>query len=328
MGEFTGTGRRRASRLDRDVAALLAARALVEIRHLARRERSGAGDGTEEALEHIAFLADLAHNLPGVARPRRYAPSRPGASPRSRERAMDARPMSWVWNTAGPRGRAWILRCLEEEGRNWTPPPPLPEYRRGPSPMTPRQRVGLLLGRWPVRTPPGCRPLPAAANVLKVLDTEAVCALHDEVRRLRLGLGGGGPWLRAHLDPDGVHYLLPDPASYYWPGTPVGRGGISWWQCTGLLRMRDGEQVGGMVAVLPETFAALPSTLPRRQQLRLAHRVRSTERDVYLWGRDHRAECAPESCGYVPEEPEEPEELEESEAPEEPEAAGGAPEAT
>lgn len=91
--------------------------------------------------------------------------------------------------------------------------------------MTLQQRVSLLLRRWPVKAPAGRRPLPPEANVLKALDTEAVCALYDEARRLRLGLGGGGPWLRAHLAPDGVHYLFPDPENYYWPGTPNGRGG-------------------------------------------------------------------------------------------------------
>lgn len=209
--------------------------------------------------------------------------------------------MTSVWHTAGPKGQAWILHHIGQEGRTWTPPPALPERRKGPSPMTPRQWAGLMLGRWPVRTPAGRRPLPAAANVLKSLDTETVCALHDEAGRLRLGLGGGGPWLRAHLDPDGVHYLMPNPTSYYWPGTQLSDAEIGWWQCTALLRMRDGEQVSGMVAVLPETFTALPSTLSRRQQLRLAHRARSTERDDYLWGRDHKAGCTPEFCGYVPE---------------------------
>lgn len=98
-----------------------------------------------------------------------------------------------------------------------------------------------------------------------------------------------------------MHYLLPNPASYYWPGTQISDGEIGWWQCTALLRMRDGEQVSDMVAVLPDTFTALPSTVPRRQQLRLAHHARSTERDTYLWGQDHKAECNPEFCGYIPE---------------------------
>lgn len=134
--------------------------------------------------------------------------------------------------------------------------------------------------------------------------SSAVCALYEEAGRLRLGLGTGGPWLRAHPNPDGVHYLVPDPANYYWPGNPSGKGGmIRWWQCTALLRMYDGEQVSGMLAVLPETFAALPSTLPRREQLRLVHLARATERDTYLWGRDHKASCGLQLCGYVPKPP-------------------------
>ncbi|MFI1308713.1 hypothetical protein ACH4TS_00870 [Streptomyces albidoflavus] len=165
--------------------------------------------------------------------------------------------------------------------------------------MTPGQWAGSLLGRWPVRTPAGRRPLPAEANDLKSLATETVCALLDDAHRLRLGLGGGEEWLRAHLDRDGVHYLFPDPATYYWPGTPVSGTPISWWQCTMLLRMGDGEQVRTMVAVLPESFTALPSTLPRRRQLRLAHRARSTGRDTYLWGREQRSRCVPEFCGYA-----------------------------
>ncbi|WP_189602183.1 hypothetical protein [Streptomyces lateritius] len=57
--------------------------------------------------------------------------------------------------------------------------------------------------------------------------------------------------------------------NYYWPGNPNGRGGeIDWWQSTMLLRMYNGDQVSGMVAVLPETFTALPSTLPRKEHRR------------------------------------------------------------
>ncbi len=62
--------RRRESELDRDLAALLATMAFAEIRHLAGTPRHASGDGPEETLEHLRFLTDLAHNLPGVARPR------------------------------------------------------------------------------------------------------------------------------------------------------------------------------------------------------------------------------------------------------------------
>jgi hypothetical protein len=294
---------RREARLDRDIAALLAARAFTEIRYLAGEARRNSEDRfPAEDLDRIKFLADLCHNMPGIARPRPWRPSRRGTSGSSREQAMAKRPMGWVWHTTGPEGRAWMLSHIEQDERHWTPPPPLPVYRKGPPPMTLRQQTAVVLRRWPVKAPAGRQPLPAEAQVLKALDTGAVCALYEEAGRLRLGLGKGGPWLRAHLDPDGVHYLVPDPANYYWPGNPDSKGGtIRWWQCTALLRMSNGEQVSGMVAVLPETFIALPSTLPRGEQLRLVHLVRGTERDTYLWGRDHKAECGPQLCGYVPE---------------------------
>jgi hypothetical protein len=156
--------------------------------------------------------------------------------------------------------------------------------------MTLRQRADVLLARWPVGAPLGREPLPANAHVLKALDTDTICALYEEAGRLRLGLGKSGSWLPAHLARDAVHYLVPDTASYYWPGTPSARGGtIRWWQCTALLRMRDGEQVRNMIAVLPETFTALPSTLARREQVRLVNLASNINRDTYLWGRDHKA---------------------------------------
>jgi hypothetical protein len=53
---------------DRELAALLAAHALIEIRYLASTaDRSPAEVSPEEALRRIRFLADLAHNLPLAA---------------------------------------------------------------------------------------------------------------------------------------------------------------------------------------------------------------------------------------------------------------------
>jgi hypothetical protein len=110
-------------------------------------------------------------------------------------------------------------------------------------------------------------------------------------------LGFYSPWLRAHLDPAAVHFLFPDPAEYYWPSEA---GPISWWQCRALLVMSDGEQVSSSLGVLPETFLALPSTVPRRLQRRLALTARLLERDPGLWGRDHEPDCSLERCGYMP----------------------------
>ncbi|GLW99961.1 hypothetical protein [Microtetraspora sp. NBRC 16547] len=79
--------------LDRDIAALLAAMAFTEIRHLAGgAQRVAQSNSPEEALDRIRFLANLSHNLPGVARPRPRKPSRRGKSLGSFDQAMAA---SW-----------------------------------------------------------------------------------------------------------------------------------------------------------------------------------------------------------------------------------------
>ncbi len=53
---------------DREAASILAAKALVEIRHLAGRARRLPEEHPHaDALSEIRFLADLCHNLPGVA---------------------------------------------------------------------------------------------------------------------------------------------------------------------------------------------------------------------------------------------------------------------
>src|SRR5262249_33547626 len=140
-------------------------------RYLAGDAHRNSGDASAEAdLDRIRFLADLCHNLPGIARPRPWRPSRRGTSGSSRERAMAERPMGWTWHTTGPEGRAWMLGHIGAAGRGWTPPPPLPAYRKGPSPMTLRQQATVMLGRWPVQAPAGRQPLPAEAQVLKALD--------------------------------------------------------------------------------------------------------------------------------------------------------------
>ncbi|MFF3252718.1 hypothetical protein [Actinacidiphila glaucinigra] len=280
---------------DRELAALLADRALWEIRVLAVDARSQTGeDSSAEAVEKINNWADFCHAMLGVSKKHHWRPSR--GTPSRREQAMLDRPMSYRWTVSSPERRAWIVRQIDSAGFDWTPPPPLPRPRIGVPALSMWQHLRLLKG-WPVKTPPGRQRLPRQARVLKALDREAIFALYEEAGRRRLGLGKASPWLHAHLDPDAPHFLFPDPADYYWPAPDTGR---PWWQCRVLLRMVDGEQVGGSLAVLPETFTALPSTVPRLRQRRLALIARTTERDAGLWNRDHKSDCGPETCGYAP----------------------------
>src|SRR5688500_2995913 len=128
-------GRRKADEIDdRQAAAFLAARAFIEIRHLARRHSQEPLPA--EDVQRIWFLADLCHNLPGDTGPRARRPTRRNAPTSSRERARAERPMIWTWNTTGAEGRAWILKRLGEAGHRWTPPPPLPSPRKGSPPLT------------------------------------------------------------------------------------------------------------------------------------------------------------------------------------------------
>lgn len=128
---------------DAEAAAVLAGRALVEIRYLAGpvqppRERA---DG--ETLDRIRFLADLCHNMPALTR-----------TGRGWRAGRGARPMAWTWNTASPEGQALILEWIEQAGYRWTPPPALPAARKRLPRRTARQRVGALTGR-PAAAPSG-----------------------------------------------------------------------------------------------------------------------------------------------------------------------------
>jgi hypothetical protein len=211
---------------------------------------------------------------------------------------MEERPMAYRWAVLGPERRAWVLKRVERAGFRWTPPPPLPTPRKGVPPLEPHQRLAVLAG-WPVKPPVGRRPLPPAARVLKALDGKTVAALHEEAARL--GLGKLSAWTDAHIDVHAVHYIVPDPADGQWPDPATGPDR---WECCLLVRMVDGEQVRTRLAVLPETFVALPSTVSRRQQRRLAFVTRLVERDTYLWGRDHRPQCGPQTCAHHVDEPE------------------------
>lgn len=279
---------------DRRLAAYLSAMAFMEIRGLAGRARRGLGRMTPvEALERIRFLADLCDNMPLSPAPRRRRKARNGGRMSPRERAMRERPMSYVWAVSGPEKRAWIIGHIERAGWSWTPPPPLPATPKGPMGLSWWQRTGLA--RWPVTTRPGQVPLPREARRVKAVDGDVLFALHEKDKGDHPGSDAHLAWLRAHIDRRGEHFLFPEPAPAYGPD-PEPDFASAPWRCGVLLRMADGEQVRDAVTLLPETFRALPSTLPRLRQRRLVHVARATRRDLHLWDRDHEPDCTPELC--------------------------------
>lgn len=281
--QHTPTGRRRID--DFEAAGIVVLKALIQIRFLAGT-RPGWDRTSDANLDRIRFLANMCDNMPTTPRLRRTSKG---------QRAR--RPMSWAWNTAGPEAQALILEWIEAEGCRWTPPPPIPSPRKGIARRSLRERATVLTG-WPVHAPRGCPPLPREAPHLKAIDMNKVCALVEEAAEFRAKACDHGQWLRAHLDPDAIHHLVPDPQSYKWLHSE-GPHPIPWWDCSLLLTMCDGEQVRSYVPVMPETFAALPDNVPRYRQHRLLHAVRSLERDTGRWGRDHQPECSAAHCGYI-----------------------------
>jgi len=270
---------------DFEAANIVVHKALVEIRFLAGNRPSW--DRTSEAnLDRIRFLANMCHNMPTTPRGRRNSAGR-----------RDRPPMSWARNTSGPEARSLILEWIEKDGCQWTPPPPIPLKRKGIPRRSLRQRATVLTG-WPVQPPKGRSQLPVEARRLKALGADAVCALFEEAGRFRPDTGKVSPWLRAHLDPNAVHYVVPDPETYAWPHSDGPRP-IAWWNSRLLLTMRDGEHVKSTVPVMPERFAALPDNVPRHRQHRLLHALRGLERDTYFWRKDHEAVCDPGRCEYA-----------------------------
>src|SRR5262249_11960048 len=115
-----------------------------------------------------------------------------------------------------------------------------------------------------------------------------------EIGGYERGLTGGKrpDWVIAHLDPQGTHIVLPKRPDDVFFGPKV--DGV--WEYRCLLRMLDGAIVVGSLRAERGSIDALPAGLTRGEQVRLAALPRGHDRDVYLWGRDHKADepdCIP-----------------------------------
>jgi hypothetical protein len=87
----------------------------MEIRYLAGDVRRRSQDNcADEDLERIRFLADVCHNLPGIARPRPWRPSRTGTSRSSLQQAVGNREAHGVESGIASRG----LRVLPQRYRD------------------------------------------------------------------------------------------------------------------------------------------------------------------------------------------------------------------
>ncbi|MFC9746422.1 hypothetical protein [Streptomyces niveus] len=121
-------------------------------------------------------------------------------------------------------------------------------------------------------------PLPRtvrAVDTTSLLDLAQEAALHGFSRRLPVD------WLRDHLAAEATHYLLPTLVHRlaHRPETPLQ------WRCQQLLTVSTGEQILGLLDVMPGAFNKLPETLDTASKDDIVSRI---ERAVSVRERKER----------------------------------------
>ncbi|MGW1789133.1 hypothetical protein ACWCO0_00615 [Streptomyces tubercidicus] len=135
-------------------------------------------------------------------------------------------------------------------------------------------------------------PLPRtvrAVGTAQLLDLAQEAAMHGFSQRLPVD------WLQEHLAAEATHYLFPRLVQRlrHRPEVPLQ------WRCQQLLTVRTGEQIQGLLDVLPDTFDKLPETLDTASKKDIVSRI---ERAVAQREWVERMAAGP-SAVALPEEP-------------------------
>ncbi|MEV8395309.1 MULTISPECIES: hypothetical protein [unclassified Streptomyces] len=109
-------------------------------------------------------------------------------------------------------------------------------------------------------------PLPRtvrAVDTAQLLDLAQEAAMHGFSQRLPVA------WLQEHLAAEATHYLIPTLVQHlrHRPEMPVQ------WRCQQLLTVSTGEQIWGLLDVLPDTFDKIPETLNAASKKDIVSRI-------------------------------------------------------
>ncbi|MFF5088920.1 hypothetical protein [Streptomyces niveus] len=109
-------------------------------------------------------------------------------------------------------------------------------------------------------------PLPRtvrAVDTTSLLDLAQEAALHGFSQRLPV------EWLQEHLAAEATHYLFPTLVHRlaHRPGTPLQ------WRCQQLLTVSTGEQILGLLDVMPGTFDKISETLDTASKVDIVSRI-------------------------------------------------------
>jgi hypothetical protein len=94
-------------------------------------------------------------------------------------------------------------------------------------------------------------------RTVRAVDTNQLLDLEQEAATLGFSQRLPVDWLRAHLATEATHYLVPTLVHQLRHRPEVSPQ----WRCQLLLTVSTGEQIWGLLDVLPETFDGLPETL-------------------------------------------------------------------
>ncbi|MFH8628106.1 hypothetical protein ACH4A8_40510 [Streptomyces vietnamensis] len=102
-----------------------------------------------------------------------------------------------------------------------------------------------------------------AVDTAHLLDLAQEAATHSFSQRLPVD------WLREHLAAEATHYLFPTLVQRltHRPEMPLQ------WRCQQLLVVNTGEQIWGLLDILPDTFDKIPETLDTASKKDIVSRI-------------------------------------------------------
>ncbi|MER5184815.1 hypothetical protein ABT009_42115 [Streptomyces sp. NPDC002896] len=130
---------------------------------------------------------------------------------------------------------------------------------------------------------------PALPHTVRAVDTDQLLHLEQEAATYGFSQRLPVDWLQEHLAAEATHYLFPTLMHRL-----RHRPGVSpQWRCQLLLTVRTGEQIWGLLDVLPGTFDKIPETLDAASKKDMVSRI---ERAVPQreWAERMAADVGPE----------------------------------
>ncbi|WP_407287196.1 hypothetical protein [Streptomyces sp. BP-8] len=109
----------------------------------------------------------------------------------------------------------------------------------------------------------------ALPRTVRAVDTDQLLDLEQEAATYGFSRRLPGDWLQEHLAAEATHYLFPTLVHRLRHRPEVSPQ----WRCQLLLTVSTGEQIWGLLDVLPDTFDRIPETLDAAAKKEIVSRI-------------------------------------------------------